>query len=104
MDNIDAIMTFTAGMDLKTFVSDQKTIYAVVRALEIPSEASRGLPAEVKDRHPEIDWIAVAAAGNVYRYEYEAVDENLIWRTIRHDLALLRAVAGNGFERVHSAP
>jgi uncharacterized protein with HEPN domain len=37
--------------------------------------------------------VAIAAAGNVYRHEYEAVDESLIWHTVRHDLAALRGVA-----------
>jgi len=57
------------------------------------SEASRRLPSELKDRHPEIDWVAVAAAGNIYRHEYEGVDETLIWHTVRHDLRALRGVA-----------
>lgn len=64
-----------------------------MRALEIVSEASRRLPIELFDRHPEIGWADVAAAGNVYRHEYEAVDEVLIWHTLRHDLAALRNVA-----------
>jgi uncharacterized protein with HEPN domain len=92
-DNIDAISSFTAGMTLDEFAADRKTLYAVVRALEIVSEASRRLPEELKDRHPEIDWVAVAAAGNIYRHEYEGVDERLIWRTVRHDLAELLGVA-----------
>lgn len=54
---------------------------------------------ELKDRHPGIDWIAVAAAGNVYRHEYESVDENLIWQTVRNDLAALRGVAAVELER-----
>jgi len=98
-ENIDAIDAFTAGMDLVAFVADRKTVYAVVRALEIVSEASRRVPAEIKDRHPEIDWIAVAAAGNIYRHEYEGVDENLIWQTVRHELAALRSVAMVELER-----
>jgi len=40
-DNISAIQAFTKQMDFATFCADQKTIYAVVRALEIVSEASR---------------------------------------------------------------
>jgi uncharacterized protein with HEPN domain len=32
-------------------------------------------------------------AGNVHGHEYEGVDERLIWRTVRHDLAELRDVA-----------
>ncbi len=56
VDNVDAIEGFTAEMDFETFASDRKTVYAVVRALEIVSEASRRLPPELKERHPEIDW------------------------------------------------
>jgi uncharacterized protein with HEPN domain len=91
-DNISAIQAFTKHMDFATFRADQKTIYAVVRALEIVSEASRRLPAEITARHPEIDWPAVAAVGNIYRHEYETVDESLIWHTVQHDLDGLKAV------------
>lgn len=93
VDNIDLIAAFTAELDQAAFTRDRKTVYAVVRALEIVSEASRRLPAEIIGRHPEIDWVAIAAAGNVYRHEYEAVDESLIWHTVRHDLGMLRSVA-----------
>lgn len=93
IDNIDAIQGFTADLDFPAFRSDRKTVYAVVRALEIISEASRRLPDDLLRRHPEIDWAAVAAAGNVYRHEYEAVDEALIWHTAQHGLAALRKVA-----------
>ena len=73
VDNIDAIDAFTTKMDRDTFGADRKTLYAVIRALEIVSEASRRLPEELKDRYPKIDWAAVAAAGNGYRHEYEIV-------------------------------
>lgn len=81
----------------------QKTVYAVVRALEIVSEASRRLPIEIKDRHPEIDWMAVAAAGNIYRHEYDGVDEKLIWHTVRNDLGVLRGAAVIELTRLHGA-
>jgi uncharacterized protein with HEPN domain len=103
VDNIDAIQEFTASVDRDDFAADRKTLYAVVRALEIVSEATRRLPAELKERHSDIDWVAVAAAGNVYRHEYEGVDENLIWHTVRHDLADLRTVAVVELERLFSA-
>ena len=103
MDNIDGIQEFTGSMDRDDFAADRKTLYAVVRALEIISEATRRLPAELKERHPDVDWVAVAAAGNVYRHEYEGVDENLIWHTVKHDLSDLRTVAAVEFERLLSA-
>ena len=42
----------------------------------------------------------MAAAGNVYRHEYEGVDERPIWRTVRHDLAELRDVPLIELDRV----
>ena len=88
IDNIDAIRMFTSGMSLDKFSDDLKTIYAVTRAREIISEASRRLPEDFKGRYGDIDWTAVAAAGNVYRHEYEVVDDALFgtlsstaWRT-----------------------
>jgi uncharacterized protein with HEPN domain len=95
VDNVDAITSFVLGMDRDEFAMDQKTVYAVVRGLEIISEASRRLPDDLKARHRAIDWVAVSAAGNVYRHEYEGVDVDLIWRTVKHDLQVLRDVAAN---------
>src|SRR5262252_2579739 len=92
IENIDAIASFTANMTTAEFAADRKTLYAVVRALEIVSEASRRLPPDLKDRHPGIDWVAVAAAGNLYRHEYEGVDATLIWHTVQHGLGPLHGV------------
>ena len=89
VENVDVIASFVAGMNRDDFAADRKTVYAVVRALEIVSEASRRLDDNVKARHPEIDWTAVAAAGNVYRHEYEGVDIDLVWHTVKHDLGVL---------------
>ena len=44
IDNVDDIHAFTAALDFQAFRTDRKTVYAVVRAPEIISEASRRLP------------------------------------------------------------
>jgi uncharacterized protein with HEPN domain len=103
-DNIDAIQGFTSGLDFPAFRVDRKTVYAVVRALEIISEASRRLPDDLLLRHSEIDWAAVAAAGNVYRHGYDAVDEALIWYTVRHGLAALRRVVDEEIQNLQTGP
>jgi uncharacterized protein with HEPN domain len=92
LENVDAIQAFVAGVDFTQFSKDRKTVYAVTRALEIISEASRRLPDEIKKRHAELDWMAIASAGNVYRHEYEAVDEMQLWQTVQRELAGLREV------------
>lgn len=80
---------FVAGMSYEAFEDDNLRIYAVTRCLEIVSEASRRLPDELKVRHPSIAWREMAAAGNIYRHEYEDVAARRIWRTLSASLPLL---------------
>ena len=46
---------------------------AVIRCREIISEASRRRPEALNARHPAIQWKDRAAAGHMYRHEYEDV-------------------------------
>jgi uncharacterized protein with HEPN domain len=92
LHHIDLAAEFAKDFDLDTFRSDLRTVYAVTRCLEIISEASRRLPEEMKARHPLIAWRQMAAAGNVYRHDYEDVLAQLVWETVRTALPSLRAV------------
>lgn len=65
--------SFVAGVIYDLFKDDNLRPYAVIRCLEIISEASRRLPDTSKARRPSIGWREMAAAGNIYRHEYEDV-------------------------------
>ena len=77
---------FVQGMSFETFKNDVKTFFAATRALEIISEAARRLPAELRDRHPELPWRAIMGSGNVYRHNYDNVVHQFVWTTIHDDL------------------
>ena len=89
-DNIDLARSFVAGLSFDSFRIDQRTVYAVTRCLEIVSEASRKLRDELKARHRDIPWANIAAAGNVYRHDYEEVLDEIVWRTVELGLEPLR--------------
>jgi uncharacterized protein with HEPN domain len=91
-DNIHLARTFVEGLDYETFRDNQLVFYAVTRCLEIISEASRRLPKDLKDRRPEIPWKEMAGAGNVYRHDYEDVQQRLVWGTVQNRLPALLAV------------
>jgi uncharacterized protein with HEPN domain len=92
-DNIDLARKFVEGLDYEAFRDNQLVFYAVTRCLEIISEASRHLPNDVKARHPDIPWTEMAGAGNIYRHDYEDVQQRLVWGTVhRRFPALLAAV------------
>jgi uncharacterized protein with HEPN domain len=83
---------FVAGMTYEAFADDDLRVYAVTRCLEIISEASRRLPDDFKARHPTIKWQAMAAAGNIYRHEYDSVAARRVWITLTQSLPPLRVV------------
>jgi uncharacterized protein with HEPN domain len=88
---IELARSFVEGFTFETFQADRRTVYAVIRCLEIISEASRRLPDEVKARHPHIPWPNIAGAGNVYRHNYEDVADDMVWRTVQDSLGPLLA-------------
>lgn len=88
--NIDLAEGFARNVTVEQFTADILRIYATTRALEIISEASRRRPDDIKARHPDVPWQNIAGAGNVYRHGYDIVVAEVIWRTARTGLAVLR--------------
>ena len=88
-----------AGHDFESFRADRRTRQLVERNLEILSEASRRLPAELKDREPDVPWHEVMSIGNVLRHGYHRAEVSTLWETCRKDLSLLKAAV----ERIRRA-
>ena len=82
LENATAAQDFVQGLTFEAFAADQRTLYAVIRCLEIISEASRRVDAATVDRHPHVPWRQMADAGNVYRHRYNNISARLVWRTI----------------------
>jgi uncharacterized protein with HEPN domain len=92
LHHIDLVQQFTAGQDFEAFNADTLRIYAVIRCLEVISEASRRLSDDLRARHPTIAWKEMAGAGNVYRHDYQDVASRRVWDTVRLALPPLRMV------------
>ena len=73
-------------MDYAAFSIEEKTVYAVVRALEIIGEAARQIPEEVCRAHPEIPWREVGGMRNKLMHEYFGINTKVVWRTLQEDL------------------
>jgi len=102
--NIYLARRFIDGLTYETFRGDDLYFYAVTRALEIISEASRRLPADMKERHSHIPWAEMAGAGNVYRHDYEDVEHRLVWGTVHNRFPALLTMVEFELQQLHTAP
>jgi uncharacterized protein with HEPN domain len=92
LEAIEHIITLTADVSLEQFEGDWQKRWLVERGIEIISEASRRLPDDLKQRHPEIPWQRVASIGNVLRHEYERVAPAILWKVAQDELQPLEEV------------
>jgi uncharacterized protein with HEPN domain len=68
----------------------KKTVYALNRALEIIGEATKQIPAQIRDRYPEIPWKKMAGMRDKVIHEYFGVDLKRVWSTVDKDIPRLR--------------
>ena len=59
---------------------------AVERCLEIVGEAVRRLPPAFRDAHPHVPWRAVSATRHILAHEYDAIDNDTVWRIVQDHL------------------
>ena len=89
LENAEKALSFVEGMDYEDFCTDDKAVYAVIRAFEIIGEAARQIPENVRQSHPEIQWREIAAMRNKLTHEYFGVNTKVIWRTVHEDLPVI---------------
>jgi uncharacterized protein with HEPN domain len=85
LEAIANIEADTAGYDVEKFRSDRRARHLVEGNLEIVSEASRRLPAELRDQEPSISWQAIAGIGNILRHDYHETYPTVLWETCKKD-------------------
>jgi len=56
VDAIEKIDEFTEDMNFHDFENDYKTVFAVIRALEVIGEAVKNIPNTVKEEYRRIPW------------------------------------------------
>lgn len=88
------------GVSLQGFLDDDRLQYAVERSLQIVSEASRYVPAEMQAEHPDVNWRAVVDFGNLSRHGYHEVGQDLIYRTAVGPLRALKLACDKLYAKV----
>jgi uncharacterized protein with HEPN domain len=84
------IADYLDGYDYERFLTDKKTIDAVLRKFEIIGEASGRVPRDVQNLAPQIDWRGIKAFRNVVVHFYKGIDLEMVWKLAHGPLPELR--------------
>ncbi len=90
LQSIEEIEAFTEDMDFEDFVSDRKTVNAVIRSLEVMGEAVKNLPPEIRDKYREVPWRYIAGMRDKLIHEYHGVDLEIVWEVIVEEIPPLK--------------
>lgn len=80
---------FVSGITYDEFVSDEKTQFAVARALEIVGEAATKIPKDLRRTYSEIPWREITRTRDKLIHDYIGVNLSVVWRTLDDDIPSL---------------
>lgn len=81
---------FIQGMDYEQFVTDKKTLNAVLRSIEVMGEATKHVPNDLRTRYPAVPWKEMAGMRDKLIHEYAGVDVETVWLVIRDRIPAIR--------------
>lgn len=86
----DYLISKSQTLTLSDLVDDETLKRAFTRSLEIIGEATKKIPGEFKQTHPEIDWKAMAGMRDRLIHDYLGVDYEIVWDVIQNELPDLK--------------
>lgn len=90
IDSIDKVEEFTENMNFQDFSKDEKTGFAVIRAMEIIGEAVKNIPDSIRGKYKGIPWKDIAGMRDKLIHGYFGVNLEVIWKTVEDQLPGLK--------------
>lgn len=79
-------ISFIGKMSITDLYDDIKTQDAIIRRVSIMGEATRRISDDLKNKYPQIPWNQIRAMRNALIHEYDEVDIQVVWDTVKNDL------------------
>ncbi|MBN1918196.1 MAG: DUF86 domain-containing protein [Verrucomicrobia bacterium] len=90
LDEIEYLIAEKQGLTQERFSRDATLQRAFVRSLEIIGEASKKVPADLKDRYPAVQWKVIGGMRDRLIHDYFGVDYDIVWDVIENKIPELR--------------
>jgi len=100
VENAQAALRYTAGLDEGAFEGNRLVYDAVERCLERISEAAAKLGELAPVLIPDQPWRDIRALGNRLRHDYDDISQDRLWVIVQDDLPSLLAACEDALRRL----
>ncbi len=85
-------------MTFDSFITDRKTVNAVIRSMEVIGEAAKNVPESLRKKYPAVPWKKMAGMRDKLIHEYSGVDLETVWKTATEDLPSIKSMISSVLE------
>lgn len=86
VESIEKAIKFVEGITYDEFVQDDKTIFALIRALEVIGEAVKNVPQELREKYADIPWKEMTGMRDKLIHQYFGVKFDVLWKTVKEEI------------------
>ena len=79
-------LSYLEGRTKEEYLKDTQCQDAVIRRLEIIGEAAGRVSGATTTKFPDLPWKKMVSMRNIMIHEYEDVDLDIVWDTVKNDL------------------
>ncbi|HET8864226.1 MAG TPA: HepT-like ribonuclease domain-containing protein [Gracilimonas sp.] len=87
---VDFLYENYSSLSLKELSGDFEKRKTTERCLEIIGEATKKLPKEFTEKHPDIEWRQMAGMRDILIHNYDNVDYDVLWDVLDSKIPILK--------------
>lgn len=99
LEVMEKAQRFIQNLSYQEFTEDDKTVFAVVRALEIIGEATKNIPDDIRKENPDVPWKDMAGMRDILIHDYFGVDMETVWLTVTEKIPAVKPLIRKMLEK-----